>query len=259
MQQTCAESLLYNSAITAFLSEEIDWLPEHISWKQIESYIGNLSPTLGSEDIRVPPMGVSPSLCRLILDISCLARRTPLNANDELLAYSLREQLDSWLSPEANSGTVDIATSTSTDADNIRKATNLYAFASDILLLKATQPHIKAEDPQTQNRVKQIMSIIQADVQGLYWNQHYCWPFAILACTVLRETELQFLQGRLEKLWERSYWGDIKRTARVIDHILRARRGNIGLSSLQDCDSGSSQDVFDLLLHKDGLSVFLDR
>lgn len=241
LQQICAATLLYHAATTALLSPDVTWLPEDASWEQVQHYI---------EPSYTPLFAMPPSLCRLILQISRFARRTPLNYRDKLFATRLREQLNPYLPLQSASEAVCGDHGPVHGTDEIRRAAELYALAADILLLKVTQPHITAGDSRVQGRVKQILNILQSDVHGLFWNQHYVWPFAIVGCAVQRETEMLFLLGRLEKLWERSHWGDIKRISNLFRTMLHFRRQN-------DARSANSPDPFDLLLDADGLSKFM--
>lgn len=240
IQQMCAAALLYHAATTALLSPDINGLPDDVSWEQVQHYLGPSYPSRFAMPL---------SLCRVILEISRLARRTPLSDQDEPIAIWLREQLDPWLplpsASEAFSGEHD-------RADEIATAATLYALAADILLLKVTQPRLEAEDSRVQGRVKQILNVLQAEVQGLFWNQHYSWPFAIVGCAVQREREMLFLLGRLEKLWERSHWGDVKRTSELLRRMLRSRRQTVQSAFPRAVRSPNSNHYFDQLLHLDG-------
>lgn len=240
-QQMCAASLLYHAATTAFLSPDISRLPEDATWKQLQQFI---------EPSYTSLFAIPLTLCRLILEISRLARRTPLSEQDKQLVGSLRDQLQPYLPlPNFNEECLDH------DAEEIKRAAQLYALAADILLLKASQPELKAKEGRVQGQVKQMMNVLQSDVKGIFWNQHYSWPFAILGCVVQRETEMLFLLGRLEKLWERSHWGDIQRTINLFRTILDSRRKNAQFVSLRDARS-DCPDPFDLLLHPDLLLQF---
>ncbi|PKY01825.1 hypothetical protein P168DRAFT_56864 [Aspergillus campestris IBT 28561] len=245
LQRMCAAALLYHAATMAFLSPDIGWLPGDATWEQVQQYFEPESDSL---------FAMPPSLCRQILEISRLARRTPLSENDRLVASDLQKQLNVWLQPLVH--VVPGHNVTANDISDIRKAAVLYAMAADILLLKVTQPRIKAADSRVQARVKQIMSILQSDVHGIFWNQHYLWPFAIVSCAVQRETEMLFLLGRLDIMWERSHWGDIKRTRELLLNMLHSRRENAQFASLRDNRSGNVPEPFDYLLQPEGLSNF---
>lgn len=247
-QQMCAASLLYHAATTALLSLDISRLPEDTTWKQLQQFI---------EPSYTSLFAIPPTLCRLILEISRLARRTPLNDHDKQLASSLRDQLQPYLPLQLTPDEI-ICSEEGHDheAEEIKKAAQLYALSADILLLKTTNPELTAKDNRVQTQVKQIMKVLQSDVQGLFWNQHYSWPFAILGCVVQRETEMLFLLGRLEKLWERSHWGDIQRTTNFCRAMLDSRRQNSQFAgSLRDPKSGAPDcpEPFDMLLHPDWL------
>ncbi|KAF9886613.1 hypothetical protein FE257_011253 [Aspergillus nanangensis] len=247
IQQTCAAALLYHAATTAFLSPDIKWLPEYTSWEQVQRYI---------EGTNLPTFAMPPALCRLILEISRLARRTPLNQKESILASSLREQLRQWLPRQPHRDPGHNGNAAGKGAEQIQLAAELYALTADILLLKIIQPGLSAEDSRVQGRVKQVLSNLQSDVNGLFWNQHYSWPFAIIGCTVQRETEMLFLLGRLEKLWENSHWGDIKRTRNLLKNLYEDRKQNAQFASLKDLRSKNAQDPFNLLLNSDGLTIF---
>ncbi|KAJ5814803.1 hypothetical protein N7474_006580 [Penicillium riverlandense] len=247
-QQMCASSLLYHAATTAFLNPDISWLPESATWKQFEQFLEPSYNTL---------FAIPPTLCRLILETSRLARRTPLSDRDSQLANDLRNQLRPYLPLQPASEGVYSEEGLDERAEQIKKAAELYALAADILLLKAMQPDLTAKDSRVQSQVKQIMNALQSDVQGIFWNQHYSWPFAILGCVVQRETEMLFLLGRLEKLWERSHWGDIQRTTNLFRTMLEYRRRNGQLASLRDARSSNCPDLFDFLLHGDWLPQFM--
>lgn len=241
-QQMCAASLLYHAATTAFLSPDISRLPEDATWKQLQQFI---------EPSYTSLFAIPLTLCRLILEISRLARRTPLSDHDKQLANSLHDQLQPYLPLQhCSEDCLDH------EAEEIKRAAQLYALAADILLLKATNPDLTAKDSRVQGQIKQVMNVLQSDVQGLFWNQHYSWPFAILSCVVQRETEMLFLLGRLEKLWERSHWGDIKRTINLFRTILDSRRQNSQFASLRDARAPDCPDPFDLLLNTDRLLQF---
>lgn len=241
-QQMCAASLLYHAATTAFLSPDISRLPSDAEWKQLQQFI---------EPSYTSIFAIPLTLCRLILEISRLARCTPLSDHAKDLASNLRDQLQPYLPHQHdNEECVDH------DAEEIKRAAQLYALAADILLLKTSQPDLKAKDSRVQVQVKQMMNVLQSDVKGLFWNQHYSWPFVILGCVVQRETEMLFLLGRLEKLWERSHWGDIQRTINLFRTILDSRQKNAQFASLRDSRAPNCPDPFDLLLHTDLLLQF---
>ncbi|OJJ04271.1 hypothetical protein ASPVEDRAFT_778725 [Aspergillus versicolor CBS 583.65] len=250
-QQMCAASLLYHAATTAFLSPDISRLPEGTIWNQLQQFI---------EPSYTSLFAIPPTLCRLILEISRLARRTPLNDHDKQLASSLHDQLRPYL-PLQLTPDEAICSEENHDhkAEEIKKAAQLYALSADILLLKTTNPQLAAKDSRVQAQVKQIMKVLQSDVQGIFWNQHYSWPFAILGCVVQRETEMLFLLGRLGTLWERSRWGDIQRTTNLFRAMLDFRRQNAQFAgSLRDEKSGASDcpEPFDMLLRTDWLLQF---
>ncbi|KAL4890515.1 fungal-specific transcription factor domain-containing protein [Aspergillus ambiguus] len=247
LQQTCAAALLYHAATTAFLSPDLQWLPEYASWDQVEEYIE-------VSDLSV--FAMPPRLCRVILEISRLARRTPLNHEDSLLALSLREQLGQWINRQSTVDPGQGANPASEGLEQIQRAAELYALTADILLHKIMNPQVSAEDSLVQARVKQVLTNLQSDVDGLFWNQHYAWPFAILGCTVQRETEMLYLLGRLEKLWERSHWGDIKRTTNLLEGLFQSRKKNAQFASMKDLRREDTPEPFDLLLKADGFSIF---
>lgn len=240
-QQMCAASLLYHAATTAFLSPDISRLPADGEWKQLQQFIEP-----GYTSIFAIPL----TLCRLILEISRLARRTPLSDHNKQLANSLRDQLQPYLPQHSSEECLDHG------AEEIKRAAQLYALAANILLLKTSQPDIKAKDSRVQGQVKQMMNVLQSDIKGFFWNQHYSWPFAILGCVVQRETEMLFLLGRLERLWERSHWGDIQRTINLFRTILDSRQKNAQFASLREFHAQDCSDPFDLLLHTDQLLQF---
>ncbi|KAG2412002.1 hypothetical protein HFD88_009558 [Aspergillus terreus] len=245
--KTCAAALLYHAATTAFLSPDLQWLPEYASWDQVEEY-------LAGTDLSM--FAMPPRLCRLILEISRLSRRTPLNSKDSLFAESLREELGQWIhrqSPIAPGNGADTAVEV---REQIQRAAELFALTADILLHKTMHPEISAEDSLVQARVKQVLTNLQSDVDGLFWNQHYAWPFAILGCTVQRETEMLYLLGRLEKLWERSHFGDIKRTTNLLEGLFQSRKQNAQFASMKDLRKKGTPEAFDLLLNANGLSIF---
>lgn len=250
-QQMCAASLLYHAATTAFLSPDVSRLPEGTIWNQLQHFI---------EPSYTSLFAIPPTLCRLILEISRLARRTPLNDHDKQLASSLHDQLRPYLPLQLTPDEAICSEETHDhEAEEIKKAAQLYALSADILLLKTTNPQLAAKDSRVQTQVKQIMKVLQSDVQGIFWNQHYSWPFAILGCVVQRETEMLFLLGRLGTLWERSRWGDIQRTTNLFRAMLDFRRQNAQFAgSLRDAKSGASDcpEPFDMLLRTDWLLQF---
>lgn len=245
-QQMCAAALLYHAATTAFLSPDISRLPEDTMWKQLQKFI---------EPSYTSFFAIPPTLCRLILEISRLARRSPLNNHDKQLANNLRDQLQPYLPLQLTPDEVIFSEENHDhEVEEIKKAAQLYALSADILLLKTANPELTAKDSRVQAQVKQIMKVLQSDVQGLFWNQHYSWPFAILGCVVQRETEMLFLLGRLERLWERSHWGDVQRTVILLRNMLDYRCQNAQFAgSLRDPKSGAPHcpEPFDMLLHTD--------
>jgi hypothetical protein len=252
-----AQSLIYNAAVTALLSPDISWLSN--IWQLVDVYLTEASTTSSREGSDLPLLGISSYHCRLILDISYLARCTPLQSDDEIRSIRVREELDSWLNDGIERKEIVADASSCSQKDQRANADRLYAIAAHILLLKTMQPNLSAEHPCVQDRVQQALWILRDDdVQGFYWNQHYCWPFVILCCAVLHEADVIYLHKRSEILWQRSRWGDAKRTISVLENISRRRTIQGQFSSLMmDLDSCEVSSAFDLLLRKDGLSTFV--
>ncbi|PLB48626.1 hypothetical protein P170DRAFT_446499 [Aspergillus steynii IBT 23096] len=243
MAMTCAASLIYHASTTTILSPTTTPAPDSVCWDQVQEYLESTQQT----DLAMPP-----SLCRVILEITHLASRTPLNYDDRLLVCSLRLELSTWLIPQ--SGVDGENTAPGTD---IQKAAELYALTADILLMKIAQPDIQAADSKIQQRARQILSNLKSDVYGVFWNQHYSWPFTMLACTVQRETEMVFLLGRLQRMWECSHWGDIKRTIHLLTTIYRRRKASGQFNGSNPQSSEKFVEPFDLLLQPEGISSLI--
>ena len=240
MGMTCAASLIYHASTTTLLSPTTSSASDPISWNHVQDYL---------DATQQSPLAMPASLCRVILETTHLANRTPLNYDDRLLVCSLRLELSTWLIPQ-----------TGGDGENappgmeIQKAAELYALTADILLMKISQPDISADDGKIQQRVRQILSNLKSDVYGIFWNQHYTWPFTMLACTVQRETEMVFLLGRLQRMWECSRWGDIKRTIHLFTSIYRRRKASGQFQGANYRSPGKAAEPFDLLLRPDGIA-----
>ncbi|KAH8434389.1 Zn(II)2Cys6 transcription factor [Aspergillus melleus] len=237
---TCSASLIYHASTTTLLSPATLSIADTVCWDQVQEYL---------ETTQQSPLAMPPALCRIMLEISHLANRIPLGYDDRLLVCSLRLELSAWLIPQSGADGENAAPGT-----DIQKAAELYALTADILLMKISQPDVSAGDSRIQQRVKQILSNLKSDVQGIFWNQHYSWPFTILACTVQRESEIIFLLGRLQRMWECSHWGDIKRTIHLLASIYQRRKASGQLNCSTRSKSENAVEPFDLLLRPEGIS-----
>ncbi|EXJ79377.1 hypothetical protein A1O3_08879 [Capronia epimyces CBS 606.96] len=275
LQRTSAESLLYQAAVTALLSSNIEWLSGQTVWQQVEMYLSQIwDPAKSAGPKKAAPapapgvsllLGIDPALCRLVREISCLARRTPLQPADQSYAMAVRTELDLMIvksTGDAQSGkrSPPSTAGRSEDEKHFWDATKFYVCAADVLLRKTMHPHLTAEHAHIQALVQQMLDILkQSNIQGHFWSQHYCWPFTILACALLKEDDMVYLDLRLEEIWENSHWGDVKRTLLVLRRISKERyRGGTFRSHLTISNIGGPVAAFDLLLLKDGLSFLIE-
>lgn len=255
-QRLWAESVIYNTTFTAFLSPDVSWLSHMNVWEQVDVFC-QANPYPGtSEDTISPLMGVAVKLYHLILQVSCLARRLPWSAADALRANRMRDELDSWV--------------TDAELDNGNGvgglswiSAKLFVFAADILLFKAMNADVSPSHPHIRRRVAQSLDLLRrTEMTGTYWSQHFCWPAAILACAVEQKADFLFLQQTVDTQWRQSFFGDVRRTGNILQAMWEKFWDHGARNEFpRSLESSSSVDAdrMNLLLCREGICSLLEE
>lgn len=253
------EAILYNTVITAFLADDAKLLGTQRLFQEFGDELDVWPFPEASHEANSPLLlGVPQKLFRLVLDISCLARQAADRLEDRaFLASKLQEKINFWLmESESNMGSE--SSHTGQPESDCWKEARLYSLAADILLLKISRPETRSTHPHIRYRVNRALDILKTDDQHhMYLIQQRCWPITIIGCALSDEGDVMFLRRKLESSWTMAYVGDVKRTTCILENIWKMRAANGRL------DHGSASrlswmDGMDLLLRKDGLSIFLN-
>ncbi len=253
-QRISAESLLHNTAVNVLTSTDTDWILTQKIWDQVEESLEQLYSD--DDDGPLSPLGIHPSLIRIVLETSCLARRSPLSTPDYIQALKVQYKLSVWLNRITSTG-ISPRDGSSPDDVLYHRATAMYAYACDILLLKTIDYDIQACHPHVQTRVQQMLDILyKVDTTIDYWNRLYCWPLLVLGLA-MPPAHRPYLQKKLHSFWQRCYWGDGERIEAILDTAWASSRTG-STSPVEMRDNSSAVDVFGLLLRKKGLSGLIE-
>jgi hypothetical protein len=247
-----AESIFYNAAITSLFNADLNWQFDQDYWKQIGFYFTKLPFRHITESDNSPLLGVPPQLYKVILDISCLARRTPLNHEDRTLAEELQGRLNSWLDL-SDTNSKRISTEIIAADEDSWYAARMSFLAADILTFKVMSPDIQATHPRVRGRVHEALTILQQDViHGSYWAQHYCWALAIVGLSLIEDSSILFMRDIMLGLIRQANIGDLNRLSSILEISWKRREDVKARGEAVNLVYG-----LDLLLLKDGLSSVL--
>lgn len=173
-----------------------------------------------------PVLGTPRKLNRLVFEISQLSMRTPLTADDMLVAEMLGAELHKW---EVNNEHETLDDGIYLRQDPYIDVRKLYIVCARIVLLLIVATDLTANisvlESQLESERSKGMSILSSmeDTNDDLWNFLMRWPLFILGHTVETDEEKRTIRTSLERIWQKSSCGDVKWCLKKIQCLWKER------------------------------------
>ncbi|GME31415.1 Fungal Zn binuclear cluster domain containing protein [Neofusicoccum parvum] len=226
-----AESAMYHLSTRAMFSEK---LPDEREWAQLERYLSMRPAPDATDWSESPLLGSIPRLFTLILEITRLSRRVPLDEAHMKKAQRYLDEIQESKIRLQSIKTRVLAANASAEPTlelEIACVPRLYILALEIFLFKIMGPlTTHAINPEIQKRVDEAHVLFHtAPFQSVHdelrpgpnpaypFTESNCWPLMIIGCAAIQDEHVQTLKKIFLNLWRVRYSGYVRKVIRVVD------------------------------------------
>lgn len=189
------EYLLYHSTIFMLYDPVFDTLVGNTVWTMIESYFANSPLPFDSRPENWPILGMHYKLFRLIIAISRLGRRIPLNAEDLRISSTLWEDLLQW--------------STGVNIEGDASVGTLYTLAAKILLQRILFRQTGETALQQANEVdtRSCLQLVDRFEIGSHFSRSLVWPISVLYDNMAEPKDKLLVREKMRVVLEKTDGG----------------------------------------------------
>jgi len=220
-ERICYESLIYHGSIMMLYDRDSDMLADNLAWKTFDDYFRTSPLPCDAEGANWPILGIPYNLFRLIVGISILSRRSPLNDQDLHTAAAMGDELAKWAERTLNPMETSFSSSphffeNNDDESNHHKNTNniretstgfvgiLYILVAKILLSKIVSRQLQGTHPleSVQNDVRHCMSIVRTTDISCQFSRYHLWPLSVLNHITVKTADKRTVRDKMEEIMQ---------------------------------------------------------
>ena len=241
-----AESLLYFASTLSFYYSEVDKIWDLVDWNALSRFLEpEVFPGVPKTQ-NSPLLGADWKLYKTIFEITRLSHVRLINLSDCSRAIEMASDLAKW----KRALKLDIGQALSSETVQTFQQTILYIIAAQIILLKTIRRGTRSSHSEVRDLVSEAMTIATEMTILPTCGFYLCWPLAVLSCAVDTAHDFILLRAMLQKIWNVSQRGEVRRVLQASEAIWRATQRKHPRGIIAGCDN---QGSLDCLIYPAGL------
>ncbi|KAF4633479.1 hypothetical protein G7Y89_g4648 [Cudoniella acicularis] len=245
--RTASESLVYHLCTQSLYDSEVDRIADLFDWNDLSAYL-NYEVFAGATMYQNSPLlACNWEIYRCCIEVTRLSHHTPLDPIDNSRGQSL--ELDLYQFHDDLRNDMQVNRNDPCALDCIVQA-QIYVIAAQILIFKTLRPETSTCHPRIRQLVRQGVAIADGLKIDMSCSMYFCWPLAIISCSVETEDDVVILRRVLRQILENSNCGEVFRLRQATESFWKVCK--VGKSEDARGTDGE-KDILDILLCSEGI------